>query len=313
MVALDACDERVMRALAAEGRAPTIAALLGRAALVGTSAPVGVYEGAIWPTLFTALSTSKHGYYCHEELTLGTYDHRATRSTRDHGDSLLAGAQRSREARRGDRRAPFGGVGAGQRDSGRRVRMSRPTRRFQHVAAGARAGHSSSGSACIRSAASMRTRRGSSRRATSRTAAGGPRRTHDEARALFAELVAGQEAKAKLSLDLLDQGDWDLFVTVLGEGHCTGHQFWALHDPSEPAHDPELAAELGDPVLEMYSRLDRALGEHLERAGPDTSVFVLMSHGMGQMNSGVFLIDAVLRRLAEAETRAPAVAVRCAG
>ena len=53
MVALDACDERVMRALAAEGRAPTIAALLGRAAVVGTSAPVGVYEGAIWPTLFT--------------------------------------------------------------------------------------------------------------------------------------------------------------------------------------------------------------------------------------------------------------------
>ena len=52
----------------------------------------------------------------------------------------------------------------------------------------------------------------------------------------------------------------------------------------------------------MYSRLDRALGEHLERAGPDTSVFVLMSHGMGQMNSGVFLIDAVLRRLADAET-----------
>jgi predicted AlkP superfamily phosphohydrolase/phosphomutase len=90
-------------------------------------------------------------------------------------------------------------------------------------------------------------------------------------------------------------------VTVLGEGHCTGHQFWFLHDATDPAHDPELAAEIGDPLAQMYARLDQALGAHLERAGADTTVLVLLTHGMGPMNSGIFLIDAVLRRLTEAE------------
>jgi len=304
MVALDACDERVMRALAAEGRAPTIAALLGRAARVGTSAPVGVYEGAIWPTLFTSLSTTKHGYYCHEELTLGTYEHRATSPRETAG-------------------TPFWQVLSG---AGKRVAVidvphsvvSGPVNGIQVVEYGCHDRHVGFSTWPPALAQELEQRFGlhpvggidaheARQFAPCDVAhrAGGARRTHDEARALFTELVAGQEAKGKLSLDLLDQGDWDLFVTVLGEGHCTGHQFWALHDPSEPAHDPELAAELGDPVAEMYSRLDRALGEHLERAGPDTSVFVLMSHGMGQMNSGVFLIDAVLRRLADAETSVP--------
>ena len=304
VVALDACDARTVRALADQGRAPTIAALLARAAQVPTVAPVGVYEGAVWPTLFTALSATKHGYYCFEEQTPGTYEHHPT-SPRD-----TAGT-------------PFWHALS---DAGKRVAVidvphtviSGPLNGIQVVEYGCHDRHVGF-STWPPSLAEDIERRfglhpvGGIDAHTARQfapcdvahRAGGPRRTHDEARALFANVLAGLEAKRKLSLHYLDQGDWDLFVTVLGEGHCTGHQFWALHDPSEPAHDPALAAELGDPVAEVYSRLDDELAEHLERAGPDTSVFVLMSHGMGPMNSGVFLIDAVLRRLAEAESSGP--------
>jgi hypothetical protein len=133
----------------------------------------------------------------------------------------------------------------------------------------------------------------------------GPRRTTDEARALVTQLLAGIDRKLELSLHYLDEGDWDLFLTVFAEAHCVGHQFWHLHDSADPAHDETMAADLGDPMAQVYSRLDRALGTLLERAGPDTAVFVILSHGMGPMNSGVFLIDAVLRRLAEAESSGP--------
>ena len=238
MVALDACDSRVMRAVAAGGRAPTIAALLGRAARLDTSAPVGVYEGAIWPTLFTSLSTTKHGYYCHEELTLGTYQHHAT-SPRD-----IAGT-------------PFWQVLS---EAGKRVAVidvphsvvSGPVNGVQVVEYGCHDRHVGFSTWPPALAEDLEQRFGlhpvggmdahSARQFAPCDVAhraAGPRRTHDEARALFAELVAGQEAKSALSLDLLDRGEWDLFLTVLGEGHCTGHQFWALHDPTEPALSEE--------------------------------------------------------------------------
>ena len=56
-----------------------------------------------------------------------------------------------------------------------------------------------------------------------------------EERDLFAGMLAGLDAKRELSTTLLQEGDWDLFITVFGEGHTTGHQQWHLHDPSTRA------------------------------------------------------------------------------
>lgn len=304
VIGLDACDPGVMRSLASEGRAPVIASLLGRATRAVTHPPVGVFESALWPTLFTACSPAKHGYYCFEELDVGTYDHRAT-SPRE-----IVGT-------------PF--WDALDRD-GKRVALidvphsvaSRQVTGIQIVEWGGHDRHLGFHTWPPSLAEEVEHRFGlhpvggidafSSRQFAPCDVAhraAGPRRTYAEARALSADLIAGLERKTELSLHYLDQGGWDLFVTVFGEGHCAGHQFWSLHDPTDPTHDPELAAEIGDPVAQIYSRLDEAVGAHLERAGPDTTVFVLLSHGMGQMNSGVFLIDAVLRRLAEAESSSP--------
>jgi predicted AlkP superfamily phosphohydrolase/phosphomutase len=301
MVALDACDYRLMVHLAAEGRAPTIAAFQDRAAQVGTSPPFGVYEGAIWPSLFTARSAEKHGFYCHEELDVGTYDHRATSPREIQGPPFWDALGRA-----GNRVAVI--------DVPHSV-VSGPVNGVQVTEWGCHDRHAGFGTWPPSLAKEIEQRvgfhpvGGIDARSDRPFApcdvahrAGGSRRTHAEAGALFSDLVAGLDAKTELSLDLLDREDWDLFLTVLGEGHCTGHQFWFLHDPNDPAHDPELAAEMGDPLVQMYARLDQALGAHLERAGADTTVFVLLSHGMGPMNSGIFLIDAVLRRLAGAES-----------
>jgi predicted AlkP superfamily phosphohydrolase/phosphomutase len=300
VLGLDACDNGIVSQLAADGRAPAIAQLLDRAARVATSPPTGLYEGALWPSLFTAMSPTKHGYYCHEELEIGTYEHRAT-SVREIGAPPFW-ATLSRAGRRvavidvphSAVSGPLNGIqivewGCHDRHVGfstwpPSIADEIEGRFGLHPIAGIDAGSDRQFAPCDVAHRDC-----------------GPRRTPEEVRALFADLVAAVDTKTELSLHYLDQDDWDLFVTVLGEGHCTGHQFWFLHDREDPAHDPELAAELGDPVALMYARLDRAVAAHLERAGPDTAVFVLMSHGMGRMNSGVFVIDAVLRRLADAD------------
>ena len=84
----------------------------------------------------------------------------------------------------------------------------------------------------------------------------------------------------------------------MGESHCTGHQLWHLHDPSHPGHDPELVRRLGgDPMREIYRRLDSVVADHLERLGPDDTAYVLFPHGMTAHHDGTHLLDKVLHRL----------------
>jgi predicted AlkP superfamily phosphohydrolase/phosphomutase len=116
-------------------------------------------------------------------------------------------------------------------------------------------------------------------------------------RALTDELRARIDNKLHVGLDLLGEGAWDLFAMVFCESHCVGHQCWSAHDVNHPAHDPELAAAVGDPIATVYEALDAALGQLLERAGPEAYVLVLASHGMAPEYNESAVLDDVLRRL----------------
>jgi predicted AlkP superfamily phosphohydrolase/phosphomutase len=114
------------------------------------------------------------------------------------------------------------------------------------------------------------------------------------------------EKKERIIAGMLDKGGWDLLAGVFPECHCAGHQFWHLHDASHPRHDPRLAAELGDVLLEVYRAVDASLGRLLARAGDETRVFVYCSHGMGPRYDATASLDEVLRRLdGMAPSRAP--------
>lgn len=130
----------------------------------------------------------------------------------------------------------------------------------------------------------------------------GRHRTVDEQVALYRDLLAGLELKTSASLDLLDRGGWDLFYSVLGESHCVGHQLWYLHDRAHERFDPRVLDRLGvdDPMAEIYRRLDRAVGAHLERLDDDATAYVLLSHGMAARTDANHLLSQILRRLHDA-------------
>ena len=117
-------------------------------------------------------------------------------------------------------------------------------------------------------------------------------------------LLRGIEAKTELTRGLLDGSDWDLFSVVFGESHCAGHQLWHLHDVDHP-HDPAIAGNVGDPLERVYGALDAALGEVLAGVGDETTVLVLLSHGMGPHYEGSYLLAEILRRLERAWDREP--------
>jgi predicted AlkP superfamily phosphohydrolase/phosphomutase len=124
---------------------------------------------------------------------------------------------------------------------------------------------------------------------------------HDRDAAAFAAfrdaLARGAAERADLTLELVGRTGAELVVTVFAESHCVGHQAWAVHDPTSPAHDPELVDAVGDPVLDVYRAVDAALGRILDGLGDDARVLVLASHGMGTHTDPTFLLDEVLLRL----------------
>ncbi len=121
--------------------------------------------------------------------------------------------------------------------------------------------------------------------------------TADQART-FTDLYAGRvDNKTDLALHYWRQRPWDFFLCVFTEAHIIGHRCWHIHDPEHPDHDPALAAAVGDPVKEIYVAVDRAVGRLINGIGDDARILVYLSHGMGPMHTGVWLLDRILASL----------------
>ena len=85
-------------------------------------------------------------------------------------------------------------------------------------------------------------------------------------------------------------------MSVVGESHCVGHQLWHVHDVDHPRHDPAARRLLGDPVVEVYARLDAVVGEHLAAAGADADRATCTCRtACGPHYDGDHLLDEVLR------------------
>jgi predicted AlkP superfamily phosphohydrolase/phosphomutase len=301
-LALDACDAGLATQLARQGHMPTLARLLAESAHVATRAPAGVFVSANWPTLVTGLDPTRHGYLCWKQLVPGTYRDEQTSPRQIAGRPLWERLS----------------------DTGRRVAVvdvphthaPEQLNGLMVVEWGCHDRHFGTHSHPAGLVDELNDRFGAHPVGTvasphpgvtqfapcdylHRTGIG--HRTPDQQRALWRTLVDAQERKRKASLDLLDREPWDLFMSVLGESHCTGHQFWAVHDTDHPWHDRAVRAEIGDPMVEMYGRLDAAVADHLDRVAPDALVYLHLPHGMGPHYDGTHVLDDVLRRLAAVE------------
>jgi predicted AlkP superfamily phosphohydrolase/phosphomutase len=297
-LAFDACDEKTMRRLAHEGRCPNLAGLLAEAAIVDTRAPYGTFVGSIWKTFTTALEVGRHRYYNWIRVAEGSYDLRLTSPRETQGtpfwETLSADGFRiaALDLPHADVPTDFGGVlikewgahdrhhGTGSVPAGLRAEVE-----------GAAGGDHPFGT--------MAHPRGDEQFAPCDYVHRdhGAERTIDEMRRLKHDVLDGLEKKRRASIHLLEQGGWDLFLDVVGETHCVGHQLWHLHDPRHPRFDPWARELLGDPVLEVYEKADEIIGQMLHLAGPEALCFIHFSHGMQAHHDGDHLLDAALDRI----------------
>jgi predicted AlkP superfamily phosphohydrolase/phosphomutase len=301
VLGFDACDPELARDMAASGQLPTFRRLLDGGAVARIRNPYGLFVGALWTTFFTARSAVLTGFHCWETITPATYERRLTtpheiigppfwRALSDAGRRVAVLDVPHAPVERALNGVQVGEYGCHDRHFGFHTYPPPLARDISD-----RFGHHP-----VFTVDANAEREFAPDDYTHRV---GPVRTADEERALLRDMLDGLERKRRLSSWLLGQGGWDLFISVFGESHAIGHQMWHLHDPAHPRHDAALARELGDPLRQVYAGLDRALGEHLSLIDDDTTVFVLLSHGMGPHYDGTHLLEEILGRLDAADGR----------
>jgi predicted AlkP superfamily phosphohydrolase/phosphomutase len=75
--------------------------------------------------------------------------------------------------------------------------------------------------------------------------------------------------------------EWDFFMGVFNETDWVQHKFWAAIDGKHQDYTHERADRYGDIIREVYIRLDKALAELIEIAGPSTHLMLISDHGVG--------------------------------
>lgn len=110
-------------------------------------------------------------------------------------------------------------------------------------------------------------------------------------------IALGVTRKTEIMLELLGRDDFDLFVGTYTEPHCVGHQLWHFFDPTSPYHIPDAPEPLRRAIPDTYRLIDDGIGALVEAAGPDATVLVVASHGMGPALGGPQLLPEFLIRL----------------
>jgi predicted AlkP superfamily phosphohydrolase/phosphomutase len=277
IIGLDAFDVGIALDLVVAGRLPTIAGMLDEWWHVPTVLPPGLEVGGIWPSITTGAWPSPHGFYCDRQIVPGTYEAQR-RGPQDIDVPRLWNQLSSNGCRCVVLDVPL-------------TMNSRPLKGLQLVEWGAHDHFRATEATPPQLLDDVFERFGDyplREKCDDYAADGALGELRDD-------LLRGIERKRALAAHYLTNEDWQFFMTVFAESHCAGHQFWSVHDTAHPAHEPARRAELGDPLLSVYERVDRALGELLADVPDDAHVLVVLSHGIGPHYDGGHLLSAILR------------------
>ncbi len=105
---------------------------------------------------------------------------------------------------------------------------------------------------------------------------------------LFLEdMAATADFQTGLMRRFLQEGRERLYLQVFDFPDRVGHMLWRLYDPGHPLYDARLAARYAEEIPRSYERMDRIVGEALQRIGPRTALIVCSDHGFASFRRGV--------------------------
>ena len=115
-------------------------------------------------------------------------------------------------------------------------------------------------------------------------------------RRLRDQLLIGAERKGQLAAAVVGREAWDLSSVVFTETHCACHQLWHFHDETNARH-PRRTTPMASSVAEVYGAVDAGVGRVLDAAGPDARVVLTAIKGASNSVGGPHLVSDVLAAL----------------
>ena len=280
-IGLDSAEPDDLIKWGREGLLPNLQALMERGAWAKVDAPPGFGNGALWPSLYTGVNVGNHGRYFFQQIKPGTYqiERVSDESSVRHPPVWKVLSDQ------GVHVCVIDGVRAPLIENLNGIQLAdwathdpgAPVRSWP--AGFAKAVIDTYGTDPLGQNVDNYT-----------GSAGSYRLLRDR-------LLTRITKKTALACDTLRQSEWAFSIISYAEAHDIGHMCWHLHDASHAGYDSNWVKKFGDPVKDIYSALDAAVGELLSCVDQDTYVVLFSGPGMEPAYTGNHLLDAVLLRL----------------
>jgi predicted AlkP superfamily phosphohydrolase/phosphomutase len=114
---------------------------------------------------------------------------------------------------------------------------------------------------------------------------------------VLAEMEQVDDQWKRVGLYLLDKHPADLMMFTFMSIDTVQHHFWQYMDPQHFMYDATGAEQFKDAILQVYQRLDAAVGKFLERLPDETTVLVVSDHGGGPVSDRVVYLNRFLAQL----------------
>jgi predicted AlkP superfamily phosphohydrolase/phosphomutase len=114
---------------------------------------------------------------------------------------------------------------------------------------------------------------------------------------LLRDLIGCMNQRQKITTYLMEQKEWDFLITTITETDRLQHAFASdLFGTGAPSKTSKSDGEIKMLLDRFYMEMDEHIGELYEKAGEDTTVFIVSDHGFG-ITSHLFLANRWLHDL----------------
>jgi len=98
--------------------------------------------------------------------------------------------------------------------------------------------------------------------------------------AYISDELDSMDWQARLMLDELTEGNFDLLIAGWTATDRAGHMYWRFRDTKHSKYDAEAAKKYGHTLEDTYIKMDKIVGQTLEKLAPNDLLIVMSDHGL---------------------------------